>query len=674
MKKNADSNMSKKSAVSTKSAGAAAAAAPAPAFAPLRITDTSLRDAHQSLWATRMRTSDIMDIIDVVDSVGFYSLECWGGATFDVCLRFLRENPWERLRLIKAKAKKTPLQMLLRGQNILGYKNYPDDVLERFVALSVKNGVDIFRIFDALNDNRNIEKAVAFTKKYGGHAQGTICYTISPVHTVAKYVEIAKEQEAMGIDSLCIKDMAGILSPVAASALVRALAAEVKVPIQIHSHATSGMAVAAYYEAAAAGAGAIDCAVAAVAGFSSQPPVETMVSILSETPFRAELDMDALKRMNHYFTNLRASREPAHGMPLIIDPDILEHNIPGGMISNLRSQLAQQGALDRLPEVLKELPAVRADMGYPPLVTPTSQIVGVQAVLNVLAGKRYEMVSQETKDYVRGLYGRSPVPIDKKLRKQLAGDAKLVECRPADLLPPGLPGAADSIPPQYIKGEEDILSYSIFPEPALGYFKWRDLPPDARPPIPADEELKEKNAKNAPKQEVARPLMAPSDYAALEGLMATVKTLGISELTIRRSDVAFALRNGDASAATDAPLLAAAPTNANTPAPANAATTTAAPASAATATPNASAPRASATATTINAPLAGTFYRNSGPSNPNFVEEGGAVKAGQPICIIEAMKLFNQIKADRACKLVKFLAQHGATVQKGAPVAEVEYI
>ncbi|MCL1909939.1 MAG: pyruvate carboxylase subunit B, partial [Kiritimatiellaeota bacterium] len=519
------------------------------ANSPVLITDTTLRDSHQSLWATRMRTSDIMDIIDVVDSVGFYSLECWGGATFDVCLRFLRENPWERLRLIKSKAKKTPLQMLLRGQNILGYKNYPDDVLERFVALSVKNGIDIFRIFDALNDNRNIEKAIAAVKKFGGHAQGTICYTTSPVHTIEKYVETALEQEAMGIDSLCIKDMAGILTPVAASGLCHALAAAVKVPVQVHSHATSGMAVASYYEAVKAGAGAIDCAVSALAGFSSQPPVETMLSIFAETQYAAALDMEALKRMNHYFSKLRPVREPAHTMPLIIDPDILEHSIPGGMISNLRSQLAQQGALDRLPEVMKELPAVRADMGYPPLVTPTSQIIGVQAVLNVMAGKRYEMVTQETKDYVRGFYGRPPVPIDAKLAKRLIGNEKRITVRPADLLKPGLQGAVDSVPPQFIKEEEDILSFCLFPEVALGYFKWRDLPPGERPAIPADEEEAEKKARsaNAPhptkSTEPARPIMAPSDYAAIEGLMATVKNLGISELTVRRADVDFTLRS-----------------------------------------------------------------------------------------------------------------------------------
>lgn len=642
-----------------KPAAPAAQAAPPPAPAahgPLRITDTSLRDAHQSLWATRMRTADIVEILDVVDNVGFYSLECWGGATFDVCMRFLRENPWERLRQIKAGAKKTPLQMLLRGQNILGYKNYPDDVLDRFVALAVKNGVDIFRTFDALNDNRNVEQAIKYVKKYGGHAQGTICYTTSPVHTVAEYVRIAREQEQMGVDSICIKDMAGILSPVAAQELVAALVAVLKVPVQVHTHATSGMGVATYFEAAKAGAGAIDCAISAVAGFSSQPPVETMIAMFAETPYRTELDRDALKRMNHYFLKLRPLREPAHAMPLIIDPDILEHHIPGGMISNLRSQLAQQGALDRLDEVLKELPAVRADMGYPPLVTPTSQIVGVQAVLNVLSGKRYEMVTQETRDYVRGLYGRSPAPIDAKLRKQILGKDKPIDCRPADLLKPGLPGCVDSVDPKLLKGEEDILSFCLFPEPALAYFKWRDLPPGDRPPIPADEEMKEKQKKDEPAAP-ARPIMAQADYAAIEGLMATVKQLGIAELTIRRSDVAFTLRgegSAPAAAAPAAPIAETAPVETPAPAPAPA-------------------PAADAKLATIDAPLTGTFYRSSGLNKPNFVEEGGSLKGGEPICIIEAMKLFNQIKVEKPCKVVKFLVKHGSVVQKGTPLAQVEY-
>ncbi len=624
---------------------------------PLRITDTTLRDAHQSLWATRMRTPDIMEIIDVIDSAGFYSLECWGGATFDVSMRFLRENPWERLRQIKSHAKKTPLQMLLRGQNILGYRNYSDDVLERFIALSVQSGIDIFRTFDALNDNRNLEQSIKYIKHYGAHAQGTICYTVSPVHTVEEYVRIAQEQEQMGIDSLCIKDMAGILSPVAARGLVTALSEKVSVPIQVHTHATSGMGVATYYEAVNAGAGAIDCAISAVAGFSSQPPIETMLAIFAETPYAADLDVDALKKINTHFMNLAPVREPGQKMQLIIDPDILGHKIPGGMISNLRSQLEQQGALDRLPEVLKELPQVRADMGYPPLVTPTSQIIGVQAVLNVLSGKRYEMVTQETRDYVKGLYGKPPAPIDKKIMKQILGDEKAITCRPADLLKPGLPGVVDSVDPSLIKSEEDILSFCLFPEPALAYFKWRATPPGERPPIPADEELKKKNGSK--EAVVARPIMAPSDYTAIEGLLTTVKQLGISELSIRRSDVAFTLR-GDASSPTQAAPLGDAGFTPAAPAPEPAAAP--APEPAGKGLP------------TINAPLTGNFYRSGGLNNPNFVEEGGTLKGGDPICIIEAMKLFNQIKVDKPCKVIKFIAKHGEIIEKGSPIAQVEYL
>jgi len=486
-----------------------------------------------------------MEIIDVVDNVGFYSLECWGGATFDVCMRFLRENPWERLRQIKSKAKKTPLQMLLRGQNVLGYKHYPDDVLERFIALSVQNGMNIFRIFDALNDNRNIEKAVKFTKKYGGHAQGTICYTTSPVHTTEMFVKIALEQEQMGAESICIKDMAGILSPLSAAKLVSALVRDVKLPIQIHTHATSGMAVSAYVASVQAGAGAIDCAVWSMAGYSSQPPVETLLAIFAETNYNANLDRDALRKVGKFFLGLKKLREPAIGVGNYIDAEVLMHHIPGGMISNLRSQLQQQGALDKLEEVMEELPKVRADMGYPPLVTPTSQIVGVQAVLNVLSGKRYEMVSQETPDYVRGLYGLSPAPISAAIKKQLIGKEKVITCRPADLLPPMLPNATEGVNPKLIRGEEDILSFCLFPEIALEYFAWRELPPGQRPAIPADEEeaKKLKAMQPATAAESGKPLMAPADYPAIENLLKTVKQLGIEELVIKRPDVMVELKS-----------------------------------------------------------------------------------------------------------------------------------
>ncbi|MBQ6916024.1 MAG: pyruvate carboxylase subunit B, partial [Kiritimatiellae bacterium] len=452
----------------------------------VRITDTTLRDAHQSLWATRMRTDDILKIAEKIDEAGYYSLECWGGATFDVCMRFLRENPWERLRRIKKVCRKTPLQMLLRGQNILGYKHYPDDIVERFIALACENGMDIFRVFDALNDPRNLEQAVKCVKKYGGHAQGTISYTTSPVHTIPAYVALAKEQVAMGIDSLCIKDMAGILTPGAARELVGALVKALPdLPIQVHSHMTSGMAAAMYMAAVEAGAGCVDTAISTMSSFSSQPPTESMVAILESEGYDTGLDLGKLAEINAYFKGVKAKRQPASSAKVEpVDAGVLVHAIPGGMISNLRSQLAQQDALDRLPEVLEELPKTRADMGYPPLVTPTSQIVGVQSVLNVLSGKRYSMVTDETKRYAAGYYGRTPAPIEPKLRKKLMGGLKPITCRPADLLKPGLAAAAAELPPNTIKGEEDILSYALFPEVALGYFKWRK----EGGPIPADQE------------------------------------------------------------------------------------------------------------------------------------------------------------------------------------------
>ncbi len=623
---------------------------------PLRITDTTLRDAHQSLWATRMRTADIMKIIDVVDSVGYYSLEVWGGATFDVCLRFLREDPWDRLRQIKAHAKRTPLQMLLRGQNILGYKNYPDDILERFIALAIENGIDIFRIFDALNDTRNLEQAIKFVKKYGGHAQGTICYTISPVHTVDEYVRVAREQIAMGIDSLCIKDMAGILSPISAERLVSALVRETKVPIQVHSHMTSGMASATYVESVRAGAGAIDCAISPMSCFSSQPPVETMMAIFSETHYHANLDQEALRKVCKYFTDLVPKRQLSHHQAdNIIDPEVLLHHIPGGMISNLRGQLAQQNALDKIDQVFDELPRVRADLGYPPLVTPTSQIIGIQAVMNVLAGDRYELVSQEIKDYVRGLYGRSPAPIDEAVQKKILGKEQPITCRPADLLAPMLTNATEGIDPKLIKKEEDILSYCLFPEVALAYFKWRALPPEQRPPIPADLELSKEKAPVEKAVEPAaqpKPFLAKEDYQALESLMTRIHELNLNEFTIRRDDLALSLKGNGITASVQSGS-----------APATAA-------SAAHAVAKPVAPKVEPKAEpktgglTINSPLNGTFYLTPGPGKPAFCKEGDELKAGDTVCIVEAMKLLNAIKAPCHCRIIKPLVEHGKPVKK----------
>ena len=623
---------------------------------PLHITDTTLRDAHQSLWATRMRTHDILDIIDVIDNAGFYSLEVWGGATFDVCLRFLRENPWERLRQIKARAKKTPLQMLLRGQNVLGYKNYADDLLDRFVSLACENGIDIFRIFDALNDNRNLESAIKAVKQHGGHAQGTLCYTTSPVHTVKEFVRIAREQVRMGIDSLCIKDMAGILSPISAERLVSALTAAIDVPVQMHCHATSGMATATYVEGVRAGAGAIDCAISVMSGFSSQPPVETMLAIFDETPYKANLDIDALRAMCKYFMKLAPKRMLSHHPLNVIDPEILVHHIPGGMISNLRSQLEQQNALDRLDEVLAELPRTRADLGYPPLVTPTSQIVGVQSVLNVLSGKRYSMVTQETRDYVKGLYGRSPAPIDPKVSKLILGKEKPITGRPADLLAPMLPDATSGVESGLIRNEEDIISYCLFPEPALEYFRWRRLPEDERPPTPADLERSKEDVEET-SQEPPKPFLSQRDYGEIQGLLNKVNELRFSEVVIRRNDLTLSLKaDGVRTAQAAAPVAEVVPTETAEPEPAPAKT------------------EAAPKGPTIDAPLNGTFYVSSGPGKPPLANEGDTVKEGDPVCIVEAMKLFNQIKAPFNCRVVSFLVKHGTPIQKDQPLVAIEKV
>ncbi|HUI92945.1 MAG TPA: pyruvate carboxylase subunit B [Chitinivibrionales bacterium] len=648
---------------------------------PLRITDTTLRDAHQSLWATRMRTEDIVKIVDVIDGVGYYSLECWGGATFDVCLRFLRENPWERLRLIKSKAKKTPLQMLLRGQNLVGYRNYADDVVERFVALACENGMDIFRVFDALNDTRNIEAAIRAVKKHGGHAQGTLAYTISPVHTIEKFVKYAKEQVEVGIDSLCIKDMAGILSPISAERLVSALIKAVDVPIQLHCHASSGMAAPTYVEGVRAGAGAIDCAIAAMAGTSSQPPVETMVAIFAETDYHADLDRDAMLKVHRYFAELYPQRCLDGSLQFCIDPQILIHQIPGGMISNFRSQLSQQNALDKLELALTEVTKVREDLGWPPLVTPTSQIVGTQAVMNVLSGERYKIVPNEVKDYFRGMYGRPPAKVNAELAKKILGDEKPVTGRPGDTIAPMLPKATEGVDPKYIKHEEDIISYCLLPEPSLAYFKWRDLPADQRPETPADIELKKIKAASAKAAEPAQKkeegptldqILHPEDYRGLSELLGKAGGMQLEELTVRKGDFTLSLRSDT----TKIPVIPKSAAPAPKPAEAKKEEKPAPKPGPAPAAPKEEkpVPATPAPALSIKAPLVGTFYSTGGPGKPRLVNPGDVVEAGAKVCIVEAMKLFNEIVAPVKCRIVKFLVEDGTTVEKDRPLIEIEEI
>lgn len=441
----------------------------------VKITETVLRDAHQSLIATRMKTEEMVPIISKLDKVGYHSMEVWGGATFDSCLRFLKEDPWERLRTVRKHAPNTKLQMLFRGQNILGYKHYADDVVEYFVQKSIANGIDILRIFDALNDPRNLQAAINACKKEKGHVQATVCYTISPVHNNDSFVKLAKELENNGADSICIKDMAGLLIPYTAYDLVKKMKKELKIPIQLHTHCTSGVAEMTYMKAIEAGVDVVDCAMSPLSGGTSQPATEPLVATLAKTEHDTGLDLEQLSEIAAYFRPLREKYiESGLLNPKVMGVNIntLLYQVPGGMLSNLVSQLAQQGKEDKFEEVLEEVPRVRSDFGNPPLVTPSSQIVGTQAVLNVLTGERYKMVSKESKALVKGEYGKTPVPISEEIVKQIIGDEKQITCRPADLIKPELDKLRDEIK-EYMEQDEDVLSYALFPQVATKFFEHR---------------------------------------------------------------------------------------------------------------------------------------------------------------------------------------------------------
>ncbi len=439
------------------------------------ITETVLRDAHQSLLATRMPLSDMVPILKQMDKVGFYSLECWGGATFDACLRFLNEDPWERLRTIRKMCPNTKLQMLFRGQNMLGYRHYADDVLEYFVQRSVANGIDIIRIFDALNDIKNLEVAIKAAKKEGAHAQVAISYTTGPVFTNEYYVNYAKTIENAGADSICIKDMAALLTPYETYELVKEIKAAVKIPVQIHTHYTSGLASMCLLKGIEAGADMIDTAMSPLALGTSHAPTESMVAALQGTEYDTGLDLMALSEIREYFMTLR-EKYIKEGLldpkMLATDAKALIYQVPGGMLSNLLSQLKQAGKADQLTAVLEEVPRVRKDAGYPPLVTPTSQIVGTQAVFNVITGERYKMCTNEFKGLVAGKYGTTPVPIDPEFQKKIIGDEAPITCRPADLLEPELETLRKECA-EWIEQEEDVLSYAQFPKVALDFFKKR---------------------------------------------------------------------------------------------------------------------------------------------------------------------------------------------------------
>ncbi|MBI4490711.1 MAG: pyruvate carboxylase subunit B [Deltaproteobacteria bacterium] len=442
------------------------------------LTETVLRDAHQSLLATRMRTEDMLPVAGKLDQVGYWSLEMWGGATFDASLRYLKECPWERLKKLRQAMPKTRMQMLLRGQNIVGYHNYPDDVVERFVEKAAENGIDVFRVFDAMNDVRNMKTAIEAVKRTGKILEAAICYTISPVHTVDYFVHLAERLVEMGTDVLCVKDMSGILSPYVGYELVRQLKQRFGLPIHLHSHCTSGMAPMTYVMAVEAGVDIMDTAISSLSQGTSQPATEAVVVALRGTPFDTGLDLKLLREIAEHFAKVRARYgEFESAVSNQIKADIVESQIPGGMLSNLVNQLRQQKAEDKLEAVMAEVPEVRKDLGYPPLVTPTSQIVGSQAALNVMTGKRYSVVAMETRNYIMGLYGEPQGPIDEEVKKKVLGKKEPITCRPADLLKPGLEQARSEIG-TLATSEEDVLSYALFPEIAKEYFLWRDSQQD----------------------------------------------------------------------------------------------------------------------------------------------------------------------------------------------------
>jgi len=577
----------------------------------VKITETILRDAHQSLAATRMRTEDMVPIIEKLDQVGFYSLEAWGGATFDTCIRYLNEDPWERLRIIKKAAKTTPIQMLLRGQNLVGYRHYSDDVVEKFVTLAAKNGVDIFRVFDAVNDIRNMEASIKVAKKCGSHVQGTLCYTLSPVHSNDKFVEIAKELAALGCDSICIKDMAGLIMPGPAYDLVSRLRKEVGLPVDLHCHCTNGIAPMSYYEAARAGVDILDTAMSPFAFGTSQPATESIVGALQGTPYDTNLDLKLLAEIAEYFWKVK-ERYAAIIDPILerIDVNVLVYQIPGGMLSNLVSQLKQQNKMEMYDAVLKEVPVVRRELGYPPLVTPTSQIVGTQAVLNVVMGERYKVVPKEVKDYVKGFYGRSPAPVDPAIQKKVIGDEKPITVRPADLLKPEMPeviAAVDGLGLEKV-AEEDYVTYALYPQVAEKFLRG-EITAEALEPKAAPA----KKSKLGPN---ARRFLIEMDGQVkeirIDALDAPMPPIG----AVATQQVAEAVEETSANGA-------------------------------------------------VTSPMQGTILKVN-------VKVGDSVKKGDVIAVLEAMKMENDIVAHSSGVVKAVYAQKGKNVEANSVLAVIE--
>ena len=579
---------------------------------PLKITELVLRDAHQSLLATRMRTEDMLPIAEKLDQVGYFSLEMWGGATFDTCIRFLNEDPWERARALKKKMPNTPFQMLLRGQNAVGYRHYADDIVERFVKQSVDVGINIFRIFDALNDFRNIETAVNTVKKCGETVEGCISYTVSPFHNIDLYLKMGKRLEEMGSDILCIKDMAGLLTPTVTKTLITELKKSIKIPIHLHTHATTGLVGMNMQCAIEAGVDMVDTAISSLSMGTSHYATECLVAALKDTPRDTGLDLNLLEEINDYFTEVRNNYAEFESDFKSVDINILKSQIPGGMISNMENQLREQNSLDKLEEVLKEVPRVRKDMGYPPLVTPTSQIVGSQATLNVLTGERYKIITKETRQCVLGNYGKLPAPISEELMGKVSEDGKVTDCRPADLLDPEWDTVCKELGDAYTS-EEDRLTYALFPKVALKFFETRGKPQPK--PVPAQA--------SAPTTASAAPV-APASSPS-----------GSAVYSVRVNGKDYTVEVSTGGAIGTAPIPA---TTAPAPIAAPAAST--------------------AGGSPLLAPLPGSIFTMK-------CKEGDTVNEGDTVLVMEAMKMESEVTAHQSGTIQSILVKEGDNVQTG---------
>ncbi|HIY83017.1 acetyl-CoA carboxylase biotin carboxyl carrier protein [Rubneribacter sp.] len=615
----------------------------------LQIMDTTIRDGQQSLWATRMPIGDMLPILPKMDRVGYWAIEAWGGATFDTCLRFLDENPWDRLRSIKAMTPNTPLAMLSRGQNLVGYKHYSREIVNRFIKAANRNGIHVFRVFDALNDIRNVVDNAEAIKECGAHFEGAISYTMSPVHTLDSFLEYGQQLKELGADSICIKDMAGMLTPYRTERMVKAFNAEIGLPVHIHCHYVGGMAPANIIKAAEAGAAIADTAHAPLAFGNSHPAVEMIVAALQESRYDTGLDLDLLFEIAEYWEEVRKRGHYKRGVSSLVHMQVYSHQVPGGMMSNLMSQLEVQNAVDRLPEVMREIPKVRAEVGYPPLVTPMSQIVGTQAVFNVLTGKRWGVVSKEMKDYICGYYGKAPGRMDKDIVAKVVGTSEVL---PPDVAPGSLVTTTyDEVAAEIgdlAKTEEDVLMYALFPNEARTFLSKH------RTSEKVDFLMEQESSQTKEDDYV--------DINQIRELVRVAEESGVGEIVVEEEGARIAVRMPGAVplAPVAAPQPQAVPVAAAAPVPAEA--------------PAAPEPENSRPANwyAVTAPMVGTFYTSPAPGEPPFVTVGDEVTANQTLCIVEAMKLMNEITADEMGTVREVCLEDATPVEFGTVLFYIE--